>query len=202
MVVEGLLFVGALLLLASGKKGASLGDTGEPYDPVSVVNGNSYADASNGDYSQPALSHKQQSILSAAQQIADEQTIGLHCFDFVHKIFTRAGYGGTPNNEAADLDFLWIGSQYADTYKRRTIQPRMFMTDGELEQLQPGDWLYIHNKNTYDAKGNHSIVFLGWIDKANRIAKTAEQRFSKRPGEIAKRDFRKHPVAHLMRVKP
>lgn len=57
------------------------------------------------------------------------------------------------------------------------------------ENLKPGDHFFINNKNRYDFSGNHSEIFLGWIDKKNLVARVAGYPGKKNPPYISKRRF-------------
>lgn len=127
-------------------------------------------------------------ILSAADELIQKKVRGESCWDWADKVYIRAGlplskrkaiYDVVKNYEGTDC-----GQQHAE--------------DKELDKLQPGDWLFINNKNTKDAHGNHSVIFLGWVDRANQIAKTASSPGSGGPGNIWNHtDFKKMPVTHI-----
>jgi len=185
--------IGGILLAASGGKstpGLKLVSNG---DEVALSDSKIALDAT--------LSAKQKKIFLAVDTMIKNSINGDHCWDWVYRVFKMAGYGGTASNKVADFNFIFIGNQYQNTYKLRTISSSNFYPTSHLVSLQPGDWLYIHNRNSADAKGNHSVIFLGWRDFSNKIAKAASSPWSNTPGEYKDRDLKNNPVAHLMRVK-
>jgi len=151
-------------------------------------------DLDNLDNQDLYLSDFQKRLLQQAKDLTDQNYSAQSCWHFIEAIFKNAGM-----TRITQLDFPWIGNQY--TYKTRTIQSKPYMSPEEMKNsLIVGDWLYIHNKNTIDSKGNHSVLFLGWKDIDNLIAKTAEQRTLSQGGILNERNLSDQPVAHIMRM--
>ena len=70
------------------------------------------------------------------------------------------------------------------------------------DTLETGDWLFINNQNYEDDWGNHSVIFLGWTDRENLIAKTASCPGKNLTGKkYTDTDFKKMPVTCVMRAK-
>lgn len=52
-----------------------------------------------------------------------------------------------------------------------------------VDQIVPGDRIYFNNQNTSDDYGNHSVIFLEWIDREKRQARVASG-YANHPGRI------------------
>lgn len=76
--------------------------------------------------------------------------------------------------------------------------------DPELvNRIAPGDWLFSNVKSRdpktgipYDAHGNHSVIFLRWLDKENMIAQVISGGGNTHP-RIHKSDLKKNPVTSI-----
>jgi hypothetical protein len=44
----------------------------------------------------------------------------------------------------------------------------------DLSRIRPGDWLYIVNHPETTPMGTHSVLFLGWDDRANGYARVLQ----------------------------
>ena len=67
-----------------------------------------------------------------------------------------------------------------------------------VDNLKVGDWLWINNRNSFDVAGNHSVIFVGWKDKAARIAYCANWLNNSKKGQkISIVDFSKTPITHI-----
>jgi hypothetical protein len=124
-------------------------------------------------------------ILKAAKQAMDEKITGLHCWDWAEKVYKLAGIPRGPILFNSVKDYgMNCGEHPAPPDK--------------LDQIRPGDWLFIHNRNSSDAFGNHSVIFVEWIDKEKRIAKTVSCPGQDMVGQINPRvDFNKNPVTYI-----
>lgn len=108
-----------------------------------------------------------------------------HCFDWISMVYERAGAkrGRKIYDSLNDYTGIDCGEHHAP--------PEV------LAKLQTGDWLFINNRNKFDDKGNHSVIFLGWKDQANQIAYTASYGGGrKKPGKEV-RDFKDQPVVRI-----
>jgi hypothetical protein len=81
------------------------------------------------------------------------ETVRGSCYSYLSEVFDRAGndgwrsrtivYQAGPNGPYADLDLI-----------------------------RPGDWLYIVNNPDSTPVGTHSVLFVGWEDRASGYART------------------------------
>ncbi|MDP2624706.1 MAG: hypothetical protein Q8P27_00805 [Candidatus Peregrinibacteria bacterium] len=125
----------------------------------------------------------------ALREIERGQVRGDHCWDWVHKIYKKEGM--TFRRVYQDLNYTGknCGSHHA--------------SDALIDTIEPGDWLYVNNKNSSDTHGNHSVIFLGWIDRGNKIARTASCPGSGKLGQVDRpRDLNAHPVTHISKPVP
>lgn len=137
------------------------------------------------------LSVPQTKIIQAADQVIKSGATSSSCWHWIELIFKRAGlYQGSFGDWFA---YIWKGGQYDKS------NPQKFLTVAQLDILKPGDWLYIHNANQYDRNGNHSVLFMSWIDRQRGLARVAFTRFAGKAGEIGTRDLIAQPVAYIMR---
>lgn len=92
-------------------------------------------------------------ILTAREMMSRGETVRGSCYAYLSEVFDRAGhegwrtrsvvFQGSPNGPYADLDVL-----------------------------RPGDWLYIVNNPDTTPVGTHSVLFVGWEDRASGYART------------------------------
>lgn len=92
-------------------------------------------------------------ILTARGMMSRGETVRGSCYAYLSEVFDRAGHDGwrtravvfqgSPNGPYADLDLI-----------------------------RPGDWLYIVNNPDATPVGTHSVLFVGWEDRANGYART------------------------------
>jgi hypothetical protein len=128
-------------------------------------------------------------IVDAVHEIVSEGKVrGDHCWDWVHKVYKRAGM----SFRRVYQDLNYTGKDCGE----HKASPEL------LNRIEPGDWLYVNNKNKYDTHGNHSVVFLGWIDKGNLIARTASCPGAGKKGKLETRNLEKHPVVHISKPVP
>ena len=92
-------------------------------------------------------------VLTARGMIARGETMHGSCYAYLSEVFHRAGndgwrtrsvvYEAGPNGPYANLDLI-----------------------------RPGDWLYIVNDPDRTPVGTHSVLFVGWEDRAQGYART------------------------------
>jgi hypothetical protein len=92
-------------------------------------------------------------ILTARGMMARGETVRGSCYAYLSEVFDRAGHEGWrtrtvvyqagPNGPYADLDLIRLG-----------------------------DWLYIVNNPDSTPVGTHSVLFVGWEDRASGYART------------------------------
>jgi len=89
---------------------------------------------------------------------------GRHCWNWAEKVYWLAGFPFKGGNKVI---FSTVGQ-----YEGRDCGDQCAKED-QLSKIEPGDWLFINNKNESDKHGNHSVIFLGWVDEKNQIAEIA-----------------------------
>ena len=73
----------------------------------------------------------------------------------------------------------------------------------EYSKLKSGDHIFVNNKNKSDNHGNHSEIFLGWVNKSKLIAKTAGYPGGGRPPYVSsRRNFNKTPITWIAKPIP
>jgi hypothetical protein len=72
-----------------------------------------------------------------------------------------------------------------------------------VNRIAPGDWIFINVKARdpktgipYDKHGNHSVIFLRWLDKENQIAQVISGGGKTKP-RVHKSDLKKSPVTYI-----
>lgn len=94
-------------------------------------------------------------ILVARSMMSRNETVRGSCYRYVSAVFERAGHDG---------------------WRTRTIvqsSPR----EGpyaNLDLIRPGDWLYIVNHPERTPVGTHSVIFVGWENRAEGYAHVIE----------------------------
>lgn len=121
-------------------------------------------------------------VVEAASDLIKEKYSPAHCWDWIDKVYKRAGVGG---RHIIFRSLNYSGKDCGENHASEQM----------LDKIRPGDWIYYNNKNSADSQGNHSALFIGWIDEGNRIAQFASGYYG-RPGRIHKRgvDLVKNPV--------
>jgi len=91
------------------------------------------------------------SILVARRMMASGERIQGSCYKYLSEVYERAGHR---------------------SWRKRRIVYRA-ERDGpyaDLDQIRPGDWLYIVNNPHRTPVGTHSVMFVRWTDRANGYA--------------------------------
>lgn len=124
-------------------------------------------------------------VVEAVMAAQNENVTGAHCWDWVHKVYQRAGV--SPRRIYQDLNYIGkdCGTHHA--------------SDELMSKIHPGDWLYINNKNQYDTHGNHSVIFLGWTDKSAGLARVASCGGAGQIGRIESqpRNLKEQAITHI-----
>lgn len=132
------------------------------------------------------------SIVSSAMELLKDGTKGAFCWDWVDKVYKRAGaQRGT------------VAYKHSK-YKRGSFDrnnPGKCENPPQVKTLQPGDWMFIYNKNGIDKYDDHSVLFLRWEDKENLIAQVANCTGSGKSGTLRKIDLEKTPLTMLIKPK-
>lgn len=141
-----------------------------------------------------------QSIVKRVRAVTStaKKYIPEHCGDWAQYVYRTSG---------AKAKMVWPSREELKLANGRSKQihalRRGNYPEGEneaLELVQPGDWIYYYNKNPFgkgtDWEGQHSSIFLGWIDKNRRIAKTASGSAGV-PGREQKINLAKNPITRI-----
>ena len=125
------------------------------------------------------------------------------CWDWANKIYRMAGVTGKwPAKGVFSYATKYPGSKNC---KIPGGGPGItYATEAQYNMVQPGDWIFYNNRNTADRHGNHSAIFIEWLDRDRKIARLGSGN--------AGREFRLHtadlsdkPLIHLgkpAKVKP
>ena len=94
-------------------------------------------------------------ILTARAMRARGETTNGSCYRYISEVFARAGHSGWRNRRTVYGEGR--NGPYAD-----------------LGVIRPGDWLYIVNHPERTPVGTHSVLFVGWQDRARGYAHVIE----------------------------
>lgn len=108
-----------------------------------------------------------------------------HCWDFCRRVMV-----------AANCKTRIVFKTY-NQYVGRDCGNLHAKPDYVKSVVEPGDHIFINNKNTLDRYGNHSCIFVEWIDKTNLIAKVGNCRGAGKSGEYSTVDFKKKPITFI-----
>lgn len=133
-------------------------------------------------------------VNAVKQAIASKMPGGSNCWDWCFMVYQMAGYGG-PNKSLKNIQVLFKGNQYLAS------SPYTYLPLERYSELQAGDWIYVHNSNSLDAKGNHSDIFLEWADFSAGLANNASSPGYGSPGRYNKRNLQQQRIAWWMRPK-
>ena len=92
-------------------------------------------------------------LLTARGMMSRGETVRGSCYAYLTEVFDRAGHEGWRTRTVVHQ--AGASGPYAD-----------------LDRIQPGDWLYIVNNPNSTPMGTHSVLFVGWEDRANGYART------------------------------
>ena len=85
--------------------------------------------------------------------MARNETVRGSCYAYLSEVFDRAGHDGWRTRSV--IHEAGPQGPYAD-----------------LDRIRPGDWLYIVNNPDSTPMGTHSVLFVGWEDRASGYART------------------------------
>lgn len=135
-------------------------------------------------------------IVRAALMVARNGGMGLrgkHCWDWSDKIYRMAGVTGRGKYLSKNI------FSYTTKYPGKDCKPHnAHATPAQYAQISPGDWIFYNNRNTSDTHGNHSAIFLEWVDRDRKLARVASGSFGK-PWRVHNKpiDFKDMPVTRL-----
>lgn len=121
-------------------------------------------------------------VSQAAKILCEHKEItGLHCWDWINKVYYYANCTVQRVYQDLAYDGLDCGIHKA--------------SQSLIDQIGPGDWLYVNNKNTLDTKGNHSVVVVNKTGPTSILAAACLK--SGGPGVMYNIDLNKQPVVHI-----
>lgn len=94
-------------------------------------------------------------IATARGMMARNEVVNGSCYRYLSEVFARAGHDHWRQRQG-----VFSGNRngpYAD-----------------LDLIRPGDWLYIVNHPERTPVGTHSVLFVGWEDRASGYARVIE----------------------------
>jgi len=129
-------------------------------------------------------------IAKTAVEVAkDPSNMGLrgkHCWDWVNKIYRRAGITAKSPVVTIYQNLNYPGKDCGSCHASEEMYARVC----------PGDWLYYNNRNTADRHGNHSAIFIEWVDKGKKIARMASGSYGKK-WRIHTADLADKPITRI-----
>jgi len=93
-----------------------------------------------------------------ADQLKEKGLVAANCFKFVEIVYILAGFKRESIFNSARA---YAGKDCGENCAPPEV----------LDQLEPGDHIFINNRNEADDHGNHSVIFLGWADKSKYLGK-------------------------------
>lgn len=106
-----------------------------------------------------------------------------HCGDWVERVYKAVGC--TPKTIYKNLRYE--GRDCGDIHAK----------ERDLAKIQPGYHLYYNNKNQASKRGNHSAIFIEWVDYDKKIARVASYYAKSNRLSIHSANFKKNPVTYI-----
>lgn len=130
-----------------------------------------------------------------------------HCGDWVDRVYAIAGIT-RKKTHYMNLSYAFVGGNRRNGWKPEGDKSRrdcriegVFASGALLNRIQSGDWLWVNNRNRFDKAGNHSVIFLGWVNKKKRIARVASwYGNAKGRQKISTYNFNNMPVTAIRRA--
>jgi len=130
-----------------------------------------------------------------------------HCGDWVDRVYAIAGIK-RKKTLYMNLSYAFVGGDRKNGWKPESDPSRrdcrkegIFASNALLDKVRPGDWLWVNNRNRSDRAGNHSVIFLGWVNKKARKARVASwYGNAKGRQKISIYDFNNMPVTAIRRA--
>jgi hypothetical protein len=139
-------------------------------------------------------------VLEAVQTALDEGLTAANCWDGADKVYQLAGFD---LRERGNKIFIG-GKGKAEGELRDQIPDEQLVEENSLHRLRAGDHLYVHNGNQHDKvgdyeTGDHSVVFLDWENKEERIARIASVGGANKPFKLGVINLLENPVTFISR---
>ncbi|MBU1445736.1 glucosaminidase domain-containing protein, partial [Patescibacteria group bacterium] len=151
-------------------------------------------------------------VAAVAEWVAKNEDIyAKHCGNWVERVYAIAGVtmkSGLYHN----MDYARENGQWKRTVDQSIVpdarngKNALNERPDLVDSLQAGYWLYLNNRNSFDLGGNHSVIFIRWVDKENRIAECANWhnngggKNGRKGQKISQYDFKKYPITHITRA--
>jgi anti-sigma regulatory factor (Ser/Thr protein kinase) len=95
---------------------------------------------------------------AVADKLKEKGLVAANCFKFVEIVYILSGFKRESIFNSART---YAGKDCGENCAPPEV----------LDQLEPGDHIFINNRNEADDHGNHSVIFLGWADKSKYLGK-------------------------------
>jgi len=145
-----------------------------------------------------SVSDVRRRVLDTAEQMIANDTRAAHCWAWVNDVF---------NSASAKPRKTWPTDRYVVPVPGGNMRDLPNYSAAEnlqrLSRLEPGDWIFINNRNTADENGNHSVIFVDWQDQARSLARVAQlSNGSRIPPAYKTYDLVDMPLAHHSKPSP
>lgn len=110
-------------------------------------------------------------ILTARRMISNGEQLTGSCYNYIATVFQRAGH-----NHWSRRQVVYRGDKDDRTF-------------ADLNTIRPGDWLYIVRHPDRRPVGTHSVLFVGWEDRARGRARVLSHPGSGRTHTGAERTY-------------
>lgn len=132
-----------------------------------------------------------QRVVNAAMDLLRTYSPGKHCWDWVEQAY---------RNARAKRRTVYRHTNYI----RRAVRGDSTFNDNPenppvVASIESGDWVFVHNRNGSDRRGDHSILFLRWLDKGNLIGQAVSCPRGGCSGRIHRVDFKRTPATLIMK---
>ncbi|MFA6436357.1 MAG: hypothetical protein WCW30_04460, partial [Candidatus Gracilibacteria bacterium] len=141
-------------------------------------------------------------IVSAALRNLGKVATKMSCWDWANSVYREAGVTYRDVYHHSNYPIKIIGKDKNGKpicqYNNSPENPPKRL----LNSIDAGDWIYFHNKNGSDYVGDHSAIFLRWIDKENLIGEVVSNPAGGNPVRKHSVDFKKKPVTFIQKPVP
>lgn len=138
-------------------------------------------------------------VAAVAKWIHENEKIhARHCYNWVERVYAIAGVQNKRviyrNLDYARGEDGKLGASRDAREGMHAVRERPDL----LDNLKPGAWLWVNNRNTSDIAGNHSVIFMGWKNEERKIAYCANWLGAKPElQKISTIDFNKVPIVSI-----
>jgi hypothetical protein len=160
------------------------------YDDEQIVEGR--FDEEESPLSGEEITKAEIALLTPAARIArlaelavkKHKTEGRNCWNWVDNIYLAAGCARKSLvSYIGSYEGMDCGNNHA--------------TEKELNKIKPGYHIIYNNKNKSDKYGNHSVIFIKWIDREKKIAEVASYYAAKNRSNLFNVNLNKSPVTRI-----